>query len=1085
MEDELELFIRERKTRVAQDRATLQQDPPYMEIQTKPQKSYEPLFKENIPPRLAVQEIEESSIVGLPLGVEYEKKKKRLQHELRMDYRHYIAQQNGVLRQRPHSRRDVGTLTEARKEPHRVLSPPESPRHQVRQEMPVDQESEEEQYTQEKLTEVRSSRQLGLDCSYEKMQHTKDDDREEREIISGFISKSRRSRAQNKADEAEFSTGLLIGENATDETLQRRKERYRDELQEQIAEQYRNKKREKDLELKVAATGANDPEKQPNRIRQFGLSRRKDSRLLGQSMLGQNESSSSLPNHDQAGVRGRLMPPPDQPLVAFQSPLLQCNGEGLSPNRQPVGLPVPRAVDTSRIPLLPPHPAHIVGEAFSGPYRDSHYNYSNRNLLDPNLAYYGHLPYPVVGLPLPCYNMPPGGPVPSQLGDTSPQSRSSFNESSIQPNTESITTAPNTGLFLPERPGSTKERTLNYADALKKQIEEKQERKRVEREEQEHYEAKVAADMKRHQPWGRGGGGAPLKDSTGNLIADLKQMHKVNEEAHTNPGCRQRTPAMMATCPTEHPEPNSRTSGHQIHKLIEDAHSSPEQQERASAVVSASSEQNPNDKTSVQTPQFARGSVFTNQPRPQQPDEQDKYKAYLKKQIDDKLQRQAEERERNRLENEKLERKVAEQMALIKEEYEKEQQKKKQKAIEEQAKKQEQLHLAEQRKMEAERKRTEEMEKAAQMNQREQNNHARVHRESSAPVPTVQRRTRSPVVASRHSTAPLSESLTHVCTNHINEQSLSGRRSPPVPACRNQLRAAVSKHDVYSELSALRRQLRAEQKRLETDLLQGSCDELDSLMAGRKARPQADVFNMAMLRLPAPVRKSRSRNMEPRNLLQIHDSLQLNYTDRESRLGAIDVERMERVGGSSRRRRVYNDPHQNLSSQRSTYTNDYFDVYPTHQNKLESMMGRRARGSLLESDSAFLAPLGDAFPVPRSPRAEDKIQLSARERRRLTKQTLQSLELDNPILSGSRNQEEAESSSDDKSQEKMSPSRGGNTSGTLDLSDDDLLPPQISHLTHNRQNSIESFSTDPWMRPGTSETFKCLGGSVKRDRLTT
>lgn len=49
-------------------------------------------------------------------------------------------------------------------------------------------------------------------------------------------------------------------------------------------------------------------------------------------------------------------------------------------------------------------------------------------------------------------------------------------------------------------------------------IQEQQERKRVEREERERYEAKLEADMKRHQPWGRGGGGAPLKDSTGNLI---------------------------------------------------------------------------------------------------------------------------------------------------------------------------------------------------------------------------------------------------------------------------------------------------------------------------------------------------------------------------------------------------------------------------------------------------------------------------------------------------------------------------------------------------------------------------------------
>lgn len=35
---------------------------------------------------------EESCSVGLPLGVEYERKKQRLQQELRMDYRRYMAQ---------------------------------------------------------------------------------------------------------------------------------------------------------------------------------------------------------------------------------------------------------------------------------------------------------------------------------------------------------------------------------------------------------------------------------------------------------------------------------------------------------------------------------------------------------------------------------------------------------------------------------------------------------------------------------------------------------------------------------------------------------------------------------------------------------------------------------------------------------------------------------------------------------------------------------------------------------------------------------------------------------------------------------
>lgn len=56
------------------------------------------------------------------------------------------------------------------------------------------------------------------------------------------------------------------------------------------------------------------------------------------------------------------------------------------------------------------------------------------------------------------------------------------------------------------------------------QIQEQQERRRLEQEERERYEAQLEADMKNHQPWGRGGGGAPLRDSTGNLIGTSQSV---------------------------------------------------------------------------------------------------------------------------------------------------------------------------------------------------------------------------------------------------------------------------------------------------------------------------------------------------------------------------------------------------------------------------------------------------------------------------------------------------------------------------------------------------------------------------------
>lgn len=56
------------------------------------------------------------------------------------------------------------------------------------------------------------------------------------------------------------------------------------------------------------------------------------------------------------------------------------------------------------------------------------------------------------------------------------------------------------------------------------QIQEQQEQRRLERDERERHEARLEADMKKHQPWGRGGGGAPLRDSTGNLIGTPRSM---------------------------------------------------------------------------------------------------------------------------------------------------------------------------------------------------------------------------------------------------------------------------------------------------------------------------------------------------------------------------------------------------------------------------------------------------------------------------------------------------------------------------------------------------------------------------------
>ncbi|XP_035983224.1 centrosome and spindle pole-associated protein 1 isoform X2 [Fundulus heteroclitus] len=1097
MDDELENFIRERKARVAEDKASLEHDPPYMEIRAKPCRSYGSTVKENIPPRITNQGKEESCSVGLPLGAEYEEKKHRLQHELRMDYRRYMAQKSHLdaveswpLMTRDNRRsnkrlqpelwtdvpmqrlqRDAGALT-ADRGSHRALRLAEEdqeplgflPRRPDQLGSPLDLDSgeEEERFKdQPERTGGRRRRVLRAEGSYQKSLSARTGGREKVERAAGVRSDGRRSRESSKNENAHFATGLIIGAAETEEALQRKKERYRQELQQQIAEQHRNKKREKDLELKVAATGANDPEKPPDRIRQFGLSRREGPVVTEPSATAESGlSSRTTASAESAALRGRGMPPPELPHVAFQSPLLEYSsalglGEGhLSPYSQHGAPFIPNAVDIHRNPAFLPQPPPRIREAYRFPYGEPHQSYTTRNLLDQNMAYYRPFPAPNAGFPMSYWNLPPGGAVPSQSGHHSPHSQHSgcsFPEPPSRPNNESAAADSRVGDFPSERPRSTRDRSLSYREALKQQeaswsgsnitsykIQEQQERRCLEREERERLEAQLEAEMKNHDPWGRGGGGAPLKDSKGNLIADLNQMHKFNEEAYSNPELWQRRAAAAVTARRPSPPPPA---------------------ERLPESSNYDSADRLPGFTHVQSSQFARGKVFASQPNEHQLQEQDKYKAYLRQQIDEKMRKKAEERERMRLEEEKEERRLAEQRARIQREYEEEQERRKRKEMEQTAKNEELIRLAEQRRKEAERKKkeAEERESAALKRQYEKERQARVEevsREPSPPIPTLQRKhgrhqqqTPRPItVHSQTSTAPLSE-----CSS-------SGLLSPPVPARRNQLRAAGDHRELFSELSALRRQLRSEQKRLENDLQHSSWEEPDSPVNVRdRERPAVDVFDMARLRLQAPVRRPNSRNTEPRNLLHIHDSLQLKYSDGESAMGSGEDTKLEAVGVVSRRSGDYRDSYRQFRSHRSTVQDDYLDLSPPEQNDyLRSVSGVSRRALLLESESAFIDPLGEASPVPPTPEHERIRQLSARERRRLAKQTQRPQER---AASNRRNYPDP-SSARPNLETAGSELRSCNRTGPLDVSDEDSSPPDLSPLSLNRESSEETLTTE-------------------------
>uniref|UniRef100_W5MAP9 Centrosome and spindle pole associated protein 1 n=1 Tax=Lepisosteus oculatus TaxID=7918 RepID=W5MAP9_LEPOC len=1117
-----------------------------MEIKTKADNVYNSAIKENIPPykwsspQKPQNEHGKDETYGLslPLGEDYERKKHKLKQELRQDYRRYMAQKknnssgetdvnaqglslpigerrsakdrlrsernkeyNQFLRgQQEHSTLNAQVCDEDRdvERAGAPMVPPEllpevylSPRAPVLREYPPPRR-DAATFTEDLGAPMRGRRQgegrsRRMEEEHE-IRHYLDSDEEPPELQArrrhrlreepGIVEKrqrrvyyrperlqapspvkpSERSKSAAHKDEAEFATGLMIGAADADLALQKRKERYRQELQAQMAEQQRNKIREKELELRVAATGATDPEKQPDRIKQFGaVSRDYDSKRRdvpyrpGQGLNGFSLDTSRRPREEKAPPDPEERAPPERPRVAFQSPILDYSaalgalsaggggvgaaglqGSAAAPLSEDFHRGIPSTLGeivAPRIASVPPPPPPTLTDTYRTPYDEAYYYYGARNPLDPSLAYYG--PGALGVQPIPVVNPHSG----VQL--LNPQSH-------LGTGTQSI-------MRSVEKPRQPKDSMLSYQEALKQQIQEQQERKRREKEEKERYESKLEAEMKAYDPWGRGGGGAPLKDDRGNLITDLNRMHKSNEEAYTNPEARDKRAVVSV----------SSLIGFSF------AHTSP----------------------------FARGNVFAEVPTPQQLHEQDKYKDYLKQQIEEKRRKQAEERERLRLEEEKEEKRLAEQRAKIQREYEEELERKKQKELEQKLKNEELVQQAEERRQEAERKKREAEEKERESLQREQYERERqarleeVPRQPSPPIPALQKR-----MTSQQTPRPLSIDSRH--STAVSERSQSGARSPPVPARRNQLRAAEDQQGVISELSVLRKQLRSEQRRLEGQLLHLDHEDLDTPLSGRRRdKAQVDVFDMARLRMQAPVRRPSTRALEPMNIQNIREFNQLKYRDSESReevRQAYPDPPSDDRGLEIQQQALLREQQRRINSLRRRGGTDDFEFshagHQKHHLRMDSA-AKPLRGSLLESESAFIGTSGETVAVLPDTDQSTR-QLSARERRRQHKKDKGApRELRDPAAEAdayslaSLNMDQLRDRNERRMRRLEDLSHQSWRTGEASADETDDILKQVSPTDRDRPYSVETVATEPWLRPGTSDTLKrFMAGQTRRER---
>ncbi|XP_054217241.1 centrosome and spindle pole-associated protein 1 isoform X18 [Homo sapiens] len=1070
MADNLDEFIEEQKARLAEDKAELESDPPYMEMKGKlsaklseNSKILISMAKENIPPNS--QQTRGSLGIdyglSLPLGEDYERKKHKLKEELRQDYRRYLTQErlklernkeyNQFLRGKEESSekfRQVEKSTEPKsqrnKKPIGQVKPDltsqiqtscensEGPRKDVLtpseayEELLNQRRLEEDRYRQlDDEIELRNRRiikkaneEVGIsnlkhqrfaskagipdrrfhrfneDRVFDRRYHRPDQDPEVSEEMderfryeSDFDRRLSRVYTNDSAPDNETSksanqdtcspfAGMLFG-GEDRELIQRRKEKYRLELLEQMAEQQRNKRREKDLELRVAASGAQDPEKSPDRLKQFSVA----------------------PRHFEEMI------PPERPRIAFQTPLPPLSAPSVPPI--PSVHPVPSQNEDLRsglssalgemvspriAPLPPPPLLPPLATNYRTPYDDAYYFYGSRNTFDPSLAYYGS---GMMGVQPAAYV---SAPVTHQLAQPIVNT---VGQNELKITSDQVI---NSGLIFEDKPKPSKQSLQSYQEALQQQIREREERRKKEREEKEEYEAKLEAEMRTYNPWGKGGGGAPLRDAKGNLISHMQ----------------------------------------------------------------------------TQSSPFARGNVFGEPPTELQIKQQELYKNFLRFQIEEKKQREEAERERLRIAEEKEERRLAEQRARIQQEYEEEQEKKREKEEEQRLKNEEHIRLAEERQKEAERKKKEEEEKYNLQLQHycERDNligeETKHMRQPSPIVPALQNK-----IASKLQRPP---SVDSIIRSFIHESSMSRAQSPPVPARKNQLRAEEEKKNVIMELSEMRKQLRSEERRLQERLLHMDSD--DEIPIRKKERNPMDIFDMARHRLQAPVRRQSPKGLDAATFQNVHDFNELKDRDSETR---VDLKFM------------YLDPprdHHTLEIQQQALLREQqkrlnrikmqegakvdLDAIPSAKVR-EQRMPRDdtsdfLKNSLLESDSAFIGAYGETYPAIEDDVLPPPSQLpSARERRR---NKWKGLDIDssrpNVAPDGLSLKSISSVNVDElrvRNEERM---RRLNEFHNKPINTDDessLVDPDdiMKHIGDDGSNSV---ATEPWLRPGTSETLK-------------
>lgn len=203
------------------------------------------------------------------------------------------------------------------------------------------------------------------------------------------------------------------------------------------------------------------------------------------------------------------------------------------------------------------------------------------------------------------------------------------------------------------------QKAKEYQNELNAQIREKQLQKQREKEAQNTFDEKMRIENLSYDPYGKSGGGAPVRDNTGNIVANLNTV-KANPSQFSPRELQ--VPQNVA-----YPVPNAPQYGYPA--------------EQTNKSVNFGEGGGLTERRAEQEKVHARGGngIFGEAKSDGQKKKEDKYKEELQKQIDEKKRLKEEEKQKQRIEDEKEYARIMAQQARIKQELEEEERKRQEK----------------------------------------------------------------------------------------------------------------------------------------------------------------------------------------------------------------------------------------------------------------------------------------------------------------------------------------------------------------------------------------------------------------------